>query len=72
MCPRSAASIFHLVGVLASVTQLREYSSDVLSRHFREELKQRVWEKGLSREGPIESCLVIGRSIFWLFRLFLL
>ena len=31
-----------------------------------------MWEKGLSREGPIGSCLVIGRRIiFWLFRLFL-
>lgn len=69
---QQVASIFHLVGVLASVTQLREYSSDVLSRHFREELKQTLWEKGLSREGPTESCLVIGRKIiFWLFRLFL-
>ena len=66
------ASILHLVGVLASVKQLRKCSSDVLSRHFREELKQTVWEKGLSREGPIGSCLVIGRRIiFWLFRLFL-
>ena len=38
------ASIFHLVGVLASVKQLRKCSSDVLSRHFREELKQTVGE----------------------------
>ena len=30
----------------------------LLSRYFREELKQRIWETGLSQEGPTESCLV--------------
>lgn len=58
--------------VVLAAEKLRKYAQVLLSRHFREELKQRVWEKGLSREGPIESCLVIGRKIiFWLFRLFL-
>ena len=30
----------------------------LLSRYFREELKQRIWGRGLSQEGPIRSCLV--------------
>ena len=30
----------------------------LLSRSFREELKQRIWRRGLSQEGPVSSCSV--------------
>ena len=30
----------------------------LLSRYFREELKQRIWGRGLPQEGPIGSCSV--------------
>ena len=30
----------------------------LLSRYFREELKQRIWGRAVSPAGPVESCLV--------------
>ena len=37
---------FHLVVVLAA-EKLRKYAQVLLSRHFREELKQKIWGRGL-------------------------
>ena len=30
----------------------------LLSKSFREDLKQRIWRRGLSQEGPVSSCSV--------------
>ena len=39
-------NFFHLVGVLTSMKQLRNCTSDTIIRHFREELK--LWEGEVS------------------------
>ena len=41
------ANFFHLVVVLAA-EKLRKYAQVLLSRHFREELKQKIWGRGLA------------------------
>ena len=43
----------------------------LLSRHFREEIRQRMWGRGLSREGPIRSCSVIVTHLYLGGRVFL-
>ena len=40
-------NFFHLVVVLAA-EKLRKYAQVLLSRHFREELKQKRWGRGLA------------------------
>ena len=50
-------NVFHLVLVLASVKQLRKCASDTIICVLREELKQRIWERGLSWEGPDQVLL---------------
>ena len=42
-------------GGLIPVKQLRKCASNLLSRYFREELKQRERGRGLLQEGPIRS-----------------
>ena len=51
-------NIFHLVGVLASVKQLRKCASDVLWV-LQRGAKAEVMGEGSAMEGPIGSCLVI-------------
>ena len=62
MCSRSSNSSSIWRGRGGNVSHLQNHSGNLhpmlLSRYFREELKQRVWGGGLSPEGPIGSCSV--------------
>lgn len=58
-CQSSKSTFFHLVEFF----RLRKVASGnvhqrLLSRYFREELKQKVWGTGLFQEGPTGSCLL--------------
>lgn len=45
-------NFFYLVGVLASVKQLRKRHQILLSRYFRGELRQRIWGRVCPRKAP--------------------
>ena len=48
----SVVNFFHLVGVSASVKQLRNVPQMLSSRYFREELQQRTWGGVRPRKAP--------------------
>ena len=54
--------VFSLVGREWGGSHLQNYSGNlhqiILSKNFREELKQRIWRKTCPEEGPTGSCLI--------------